>query len=49
MNGKNKCLYKPPLYKSSGGLLDVATKTTWLFIIVSNSYFNINASPMSVT
>lgn len=41
--------YNPPLYKSSGGLLDVARITILLFRKLSNKFFKIKASQISVT
>lgn len=49
MKGKNKSLYNPPLYKSSGILLEVATTTTLFLINTSNKDFKIIALAISVT
>lgn len=45
----NNSLYKPPLYKSSGGLFDVATTIQWLLMNTSNIDLSIMALAISVT
>ena len=49
INGKNKDLCKPFLYRSSGGRFDVATTIAPFASIDSKSDFNIIASAISVT